>query len=97
MASASQNHASRSRTNTKKSTSKSTANGTRRTSSRTKSRRAARKSVDIAVKNEVMLIVIFAAAIFIFLCIIGIIKGAAATGISNAMFGIFGLDRKSVV
>ncbi len=91
MASASQNHASRSRTNTKKSTSKSTANGTRRTSSRTKSRRAARKSVDIAVKNEVMLIVIFAAAIFIFLCIIGIIKGAAATGISNAMFGIFGL------
>jgi S-DNA-T family DNA segregation ATPase FtsK/SpoIIIE len=38
-----------------------------------------------------MLIVIFAAAIFIFLCITGIIKGAAATGISNAMFGIFGL------
>ncbi len=79
MASATENRASRSRTNTKKSTSKA------------RGRKAARKSVDIAVKNEVMLIVIFAAAIFIFLCITGIIKGAAATGISNAMFGIFGL------
>ena len=91
MASATENRASRSRTNTKKSTSRSTAKGSRKTSSKAKGRKAARKSVDIAVKNEVMLIVIFAAAIFIFLCITGIIKGAAATGISNAMFGIFGL------
>ena len=91
MASATENRASRSRTNTKKSTSRSTAKGSRKTSSKARGRKAARKSVDIAVKNEVMLIVIFAAAIFIFLCITGIIKGAAATGISNAMFGIFGL------
>lgn len=91
MASATENRASRSRTNTKKSTSRSTANGSRKTTSKARGRTAARKSVDIAVKNEVMLIVIFAAAIFIFLCITGIIKGAAATGISNAMFGIFGL------
>ncbi len=91
MASATENRASRSRTNTKKSTSRSTAGGSRKTTSKARGRNAARKSVDIAVKNEVMLIVIFAAAIFIFLCITGIIKGAAATGISNAMFGIFGL------
>ena len=91
MASATENRASRSRTNTKKSTSRSTAKGSRKTTSKARGRKAARKSVDIAVKNEVMLIVIFAAAIFIFLCITGIIKGAAATGISNAMFGIFGL------
>ncbi len=91
MASATENRASRSRTNTKKSTSRSTAGSSRKTTSKARGRNAARKSVDIAVKNEVMLIVIFAAAIFIFLCITGIIKGAAATGISNAMFGIFGL------
>ncbi len=91
MASATENRASRSRTNTKKSTSRSTAKGSRKTTSKARGRKTARKSVDIAVKNEVMLIVIFAAAIFIFLCITGIIKGAAATGISNAMFGIFGL------
>jgi len=43
------------------------------------------------VKNEVMLIVIFAAAIFIFLCVAGIIKGTASNGIRNVMFGVFGL------
>ena len=53
--------------------------------------KASRQNVDIAVKSEVMLIVIFAAAIFMFLCIIGVIHGAAATGISNVMFGVFGL------
>lgn len=92
MASASGNSASRSRTNTKKSTS---TKSTKRTSSGTKrkktSARPVREDVDIAVKNEVMLIVIFAVAIFIFLCVIGLIHGAAATGISNIMFGLFGL------
>lgn len=38
-----------------------------------------------------MLIVIFAAAIFLFLCVIGIVHGTASTAISNAMFGLFGL------
>ncbi len=92
MASASGNSASRSRTNTKKSTS---TKSTKRTSSGTKRKktpaRPVRENVDIAVKNEVMLIVIFAVAIFIFLCVIGLIHGAAATGISNIMFGLFGL------
>ncbi|MDE7324245.1 MAG: DNA translocase FtsK [Lachnospiraceae bacterium] len=92
MASASGNSASRSRTNTKKSTSTKNA---KRTASGTRGKKAparpTRENVDIAVKNEVMLIFIFAVAIFIFLCVIGLIHGAAATGISNIMFGLFGL------
>ena len=95
MASASGNSASRGRTNTKSSTSKSTSKGTRKTTSNARGKKApartARQNVDIAVKSEVMLIIIFAAAIFMFLCIIGVIHGAAATGISNVMFGVFGL------
>lgn len=38
-----------------------------------------------------MLIVIFAAAIFLFLCVIGIVHGTASAAISKAMFGVFGL------
>lgn len=95
MASASGNSASRSRTNTKKGTSKSTSKGTRKTTSSARSKKApaktARQNVDIAVKSEVVLIIIFAAAIFMFLCIVGLIHGAAAAGISNVMFGVFGL------
>ncbi len=95
MASASGNSTSRSRTNTKSSTRKNTSKGTRKTSSNPRGKKApaksSRQNVDIAVKSEVMLIVIFAAAIFMFLCIIGVIHGAAATGISNVMFGLFGL------
>jgi len=80
MASASGNSTSRSR-------SKGTSKGTRKK----RTTKSARKNVDSAVKNEVMLIIIFAAAIFMFLCITGLIHGAAATGISNVMFGVFGL------
>lgn len=76
MASASGKRTSKSRTNTNKRTTKNT----------TKKR----NNVDIAVKNEVMLIVIFAVAIFIFLCVTGLIQGAAAGGVKNIMFGIFG-------
>lgn len=95
MASASGNRTSRSRTNTKGSTSKSSSKGTRKTTTSSRSKKTpaktSRKNVDIAVKSEVILIIIFAAAIFMFLCIIGLIHGAAATGISNVMFGVFGL------
>ena len=91
MASASGKSTSRSRTNTKSSTSK----GNRKTTSNARGKKAAaktsRQNVDVAVKSEVMLIIIFAAAIFMFLCIVGLIHGAAATGISNVMFGVFGL------
>lgn len=91
MASASGNSTSRSRTNTTKAASKSTKKTTSGTRSKKVPAKATRKNVDIAVKNEVMLIVIFAAAIFTFLCVTGLIHGAASVGIRNVMFGIFGL------
>lgn len=89
MASASGNSTSRSR----KKARRGAPNSIRRTSARTGSRKkhSTRKNVDIAVKNEVMLIVIFAVAIFIFLCVTGLIGGSMCTGIRNVMFGIFGL------
>ncbi len=83
MASASGRSASKSRTNARKGTSKNTG---RNTNTRGKKR----KNVDIAVKNEVMLIVIFAVAIFTFLCVTGLIHGTAANGIRDIMFGLFG-------
>lgn len=76
MASASGKRTTKSRTNTSRRTSKNT--------------RKQRNQVDIAVKNEVMLIVIFAVAIFIFLCVTGLIHGTAAGGIRDLMFGMFG-------
>ena len=86
MASASGRKTTKGRTNTKSKgrTTKSRAN--------TKGKkRSTRNDVDIAVKNEVALICIFAAAIFLFLCVVQIIRGAAADGIRNFMFGVFGL------
>lgn len=83
MASASGRSTSKSRTNARKGTSKNTG---RNTNTRGKKR----KNVDIAVKNEVMLIVIFAMAIFTFLCVTGLIHGTAASGIRDIMFGMFG-------
>ena len=63
-----------------------------RTNTKSKGKkRTTRKNVDIAVKNEVVLICIFAAAIFLFLCVAHIIHGTAADGIRNVMFGLFGL------
>lgn len=50
-----------------------------------------RKTVGSAVKNEAVLIMIFALAIFAFLCVVGIVRGTAAGAVQNAMFGIFGL------
>ena len=86
MASASGRKTTKGRTNTKSKgrTTKSRAN------TRGK-KRSTRNDVDIAVKNEVALICIFAAAIFLFLCVVQIIHGAAADGIRNFMFGVFGL------
>ncbi len=84
MASASGRSTPKSRTNAAKGKSKNTGRSTN-------TRRKKRNHVDIAVKNEVMLIVIFAAAIFTFLCVTGIIHGTAAGGVKNVMFGLFGL------
>lgn len=80
MASASGRKTTKSRTNTK---------GKRTSTSKRKG--SQRKDVDIAVKNEVVLIAIFAAAIFTFLCVINVINGNAANGIHDFMFGVFGL------
>ncbi|MDE7265930.1 MAG: DNA translocase FtsK [Lachnospiraceae bacterium] len=96
MASASGKSTSRSRATANKGTAKNTKNtGKRTTGTNTRqtvdSRGGARKDVDMAVKNEVMLIGIFAIAIFVFLCVTGLIHGAAANGIRNVMFGLFGL------
>lgn len=96
MASASGKSTSRSRATANKGTAKNTKNtGKRTTGTNTRKtadpRGGARKDVDMAVKNEVMLIGIFAIAIFVFLCVIGVIHGAAANGIRNVMFGLFGL------
>ena len=77
--------------NTNKTTNKNVSKGTKRSvSGNTKKKKPTRKNVDIAVKNEAMLIVIFAAAIFVFLCVIGLIHGTAAEGIQSIMFGLFG-------
>lgn len=88
MTSASGNSASKGRKNTRKGASKRT----KRTSTGTRSRKrsSARKNVDSAVKSEVMLIAIFAVAIFMFLCVMGL-GGSMSAGIRNVMFGIFGL------
>jgi len=93
MASASGKSTSKSRTNTKKAATRNTgkrATGTR-TGKASNTRGSRRKDVDMAVKNEVMLIVIFALAIFTFLCVTGLIHGTAANAIRNVMFGMFGL------
>lgn len=88
MTSASGNSALKGRKNTRKGASKRT----KRTSTGTRSRKrsSARKNVDSAVKSEVILIAIFAVAIFMFLCVMGL-GGSMSAGIRNVMFGIFGL------
>ena len=86
MASASGRKPTKSRTSTK---GKTNARSKKTTSRKGKGTR--RKEVDVAVKNEVMLIAIFAMAIFVFLCVAGIIQGRAAIAIANVMFGLFGL------
>lgn len=71
----------------------------KRTNYNTKKRTAAqnrkrnqRKSepMDVAIKSEVILIALFALAIFLFLCNFHIL-GVTGDAISNVMFGIFGL------
>lgn len=56
------------------------------------SRNNSRKSepMDTAIRNEVFLIVLFAGAVFLFICNFGI-AGVVGDTISNIMFGVFGL------
>ena len=46
--------------------------------------------MDVAIRNEIGLIVLFAVAIFLFVCNFGV-AGVVGNTISNVMFGIFGL------
>lgn len=55
------------------------------TNSRSKS-----EPMDVAIRNEIILIALFAAAIFLFLCNFGI-AGVMGNTVSDIMFGIFGL------
>ena len=46
--------------------------------------------MDVALRNEIFLIVLFAAAVFLFLCNFGIV-GVMGNTVSDVQFGIFGL------
>ncbi|MCM1126778.1 MAG: DNA translocase FtsK [Lachnospiraceae bacterium] len=61
-----------------------------RTSSSSSNNKKKSEPMDVAIRNEVFLIVLFAAAVFLFLCNFGI-AGVMGNTISNVMFGIFGL------
>lgn len=67
----------------------STTRGKKRT---TNSRNNSRKSepMDVAIRNEIVLIALFALAVFLFLCNFGI-AGVFGNTVSDVMFGIFGL------
>lgn len=54
-------------------------------------RRKKRNTVDPSVINEAVLILLLAVTVFIFLCLIHIIRGSMANVISDIMFGLFGL------
>lgn len=67
----------------------STGKGKKKT---TNSRNNVRKSepMDVAIRNEIILIALFALAVFLFLCNFGI-AGVMGNTVSDVMFGIFGL------
>lgn len=66
-----------------------TARGKKRTNSpRNNSRKS--EPMDVAIRNEILLIALFALAVFLFLCNFGI-AGVMGNTISDIMFGIFGL------
>ncbi len=77
-------------------TSRSRSTKGRSTKGRTAGAKGSRKSgpvsepMDVALRNEIILIVLFAVAVFLFLCNFGIV-GVMGDTVSDAMFGIFGL------
>ncbi len=62
-------------------------NNQRRT---TNSRNHKSEPMDVAIRNEIILIALFAVAVFLFLCNFGI-AGVMGNTVSDVMFGIFGL------
>ena len=84
-----------SRSSEKKSTASSNRNTGRgrqsqQSNERSKGRPAQAEPMDIAIRNEILLIVFLALAIVLFLCNFGIV-GSIGNAVSNFMFGLFGL------
>ena len=73
-------------TNSRKTSSQKKSTGTARNN-----RKKKRNAVSSAAVNEAALILLLAVLIFVFLCVIRVIKGSLANGISDIMFGLFGL------
>ena len=46
--------------------------------------------MDLAIRNEILLIVLAALAVILFLCNFGVV-GKAGNAVSDVMFGVFGL------
>lgn len=63
---------------------------TRKSSTGKGKKRTKSEPMDVAIRNEIILIALFALAVFLFLCNLGI-AGVMGNTISNVMFGIFGL------
>lgn len=71
-------------------TNKRTSSAGKRTSSAASRNKRNSEPMDIAIRNEILLIALFAVAVILFLCNFGVI-GVVGNAISNVMFGIFGL------
>ncbi len=72
---------------------KNTTSGRRNTASNSRNntqRNRQSEPMDAAIRSEIVLIALFAVAVFLFLCNFGII-GVVGDAISHVMFGIFGL------
>lgn len=76
----------------KSSSGKKTASNKKGNGRTTNKRKTARNAepMDTAIRNEILLIALFALCVFLFLCNFGII-GVFGNAISNIMFGIFGM------
>lgn len=68
----------------------STNKGKKRTTNSRNNNVRKSEPMDVAIRNEIILIALFALAVFLFLCNFGI-AGVMGNTISNVMFGIFGL------
>ena len=79
-----------SRSSSKRSTTTSNRNTNRNRQSQPGKRESQAQPMDIAIRNEILLIVFLALAIVLFLCNFGVV-GSFGNAVSNFMFGIFGL------
>lgn len=83
------------RSSAKKKTAASSASTAKNRSTQTRKRNSGNRNnhaepMDVAIRNEILLIVFLALAIILFLCNFGVV-GKAGNTVSSVMFGIFGL------